>query len=342
MSTNPFSFIFKILSSKRFHTALGWGVSITLLVWISMQVEWGIVLSELVTLNYFYLIPLTFIVLIHYFIKALRWRYLLPNGDQISNSKLFETLMIGNMASSVLPLRAGEFIRPYILAKDTNSRFATTFSSIVIERFFDLVSVLVLLVGLLMFVPELPDWAMKGAFILGGLGAFILIMMLLGAFTPNLILAIVDKFLKFVPAKFAIKIRDFIANLLVGASVLRSPYRLFMTILYSVFVWVSCQAIFHVGLYMFDGEWTYLMSLTLTVIVALAVAAPSAPGFIGVYQTACVASLALFGIPKETSFAYSLILNAHQLVVVCLVGAYYMSKRHLSLKNLSETNPAVT
>ncbi len=325
-----------ILSSKKFHTIFGWTVSIVLLTWISLQVEWEIVLKELVHLNLWYLFPITVFWLLHYVFRAYRWRYLLPEGKEVSIRILFDSLMIGNMATFVLPLRAGEFIRPYVLAKRSQHSFATGFSSIVIERFFDLSVVLLMLASVSPFIPDLPEWAIKGASILALIGGAIFLFMLVGAFFPKKILRLNEFFLTPLPDGIKTKLHSFLAGLLEGTSVLRSAKRLMMTIVTSFLVWGSCMLSFHFGLFMFEGEWTYLMSLTLTVVVALAVAAPSAPGFLGVFQTACVAALGLFGVSKETAFAYSLIFHAYQYLCVCLYGIYALSVQHLSLKTLNE------
>lgn len=299
--------------------------------------EWHALGTALKETKYLYLIPLTFIMAFHYWCKAYRWRFLLPPGNTMPSTRLlFDSVMIGNMASFVLPLRAGEFIRPYLLAQDSKFKFATLFASIVIERFFDLATVLLLLALVSPALPTLPDWALAGVNALSVLGACIFLFMFISAFLPNLVLKLTEALLKFLPDKLRKGLRELIASLMAGASVLKDPFRLFATIGFSVLVWASVWAIFWVGLMMFEGAWTYLLALTLTVVVALAVAAPSAPGFIGVFQTACVASFVLLGFPKEVAFAYSLVMHAHQFVFICGYGAFALSRRHLSLSTLQD------
>ena len=62
---------------------------------------------------------------------------------------LFSPLMVGYMAN-ILPARAGEFIRAYLLGKKHGIPFSGAFASIVVERLFDIVAVL-LLFQLLLF-----------------------------------------------------------------------------------------------------------------------------------------------------------------------------------------------
>ena len=321
-----------ILKSKKFHTYLGWSISIGLLVWIANGLDWKELGQALLHVNYWILIPLTIFFLLHYFLRAFRSRFLLPPGAVPPTRILFDALMIGNMASYLLPLRAGEFLRPYLLSKDSSYSFAVTFSSVVIERFFDLAMVLVLLSLVSPHIPELPFWAQNGTTALSFVGGAIFVFMIFSAFFPSLVLKAIDLFLNIVPARLHQKGHDFFKSLMEGAAVLRSPKRLFATIGFTLLVWATVWVMMYLGLMMLNITTSAaLLALTLTVIVALAVAAPSAPGFIGVFQTAFVASFFLFSLPKEDAMACSLVLHSHQFLCICSYGAWALAKRGQTL-----------
>src|SRR5712691_7187328 len=84
-------------------------------------------------------------------IRALRWKYLLEPLAPTTFASAFRATAVGFAASSVLPARAGEVIRPYFLARqarhDQNERMTATgaFATIILERLLDVVTVLVLL-----------------------------------------------------------------------------------------------------------------------------------------------------------------------------------------------------
>ncbi len=80
--------------------------------------------------------------------------------------------MIGFAASAVLPARAGEVIRPYLLARREGLSATATFATIIVERILDLVAVLMLLATFLIwFDPgmEARDSAVFQAIRFGGL-----------------------------------------------------------------------------------------------------------------------------------------------------------------------------
>src|SRR2546430_10370992 len=81
-------------------------------------------------------------------IRAYRWQYLLEPLGPTRFGNAFRATAVGFAASSVLPARAGEVIRPYFLARtDRGERMTATgaFATIILERLLDVVTVLVLL-----------------------------------------------------------------------------------------------------------------------------------------------------------------------------------------------------
>src|SRR5438552_15077617 len=69
--------------------------------------------------------------------------------------------MIGYMANNVLPLRAGEVVRVYVVARrwsaagagDTGRAFWTTLATLIVERVLDSLAVVLMLAVLVLIVP---------------------------------------------------------------------------------------------------------------------------------------------------------------------------------------------
>src|SRR5215831_1942908 len=78
-------------------------------------------------------------------IRALRWQYLLEPLGRASFANSFRATAVGFAASSILPARAGEVIRPYFLARHENMTATGAFATIILERVLDVLTVLVLL-----------------------------------------------------------------------------------------------------------------------------------------------------------------------------------------------------
>ena len=87
-------------------------------------------------------------------LRALRWQYLLAPIGHTRFVPAFRTTVIGFAASAVLPARAGEVIRPYLLARQESLSATATFATIIIERLLDAMTCVILLASfVLLFDP---------------------------------------------------------------------------------------------------------------------------------------------------------------------------------------------
>lgn len=324
------------MRGKALKSLIGLLISCILIGWIVYSVEWGEVAEQLYQMRYWAFLPCTLVFVLHYLLRAWRWRFLLADGQRIKTRELFDAIMVGAFASFILPLRAGEFIRPYLLSKRNDLRFSTSFISIVVERFFDLSVVLLTFGILVLWIDSIPAWAYAGAWSLSLLALAIFVFILVGSFIPKPLLGISKSILSLLPERLSSVILSFLKDFLEGAAILGHKGRLFKILVLSVLVWCFCYLLFYFFLYLFPIEATPLLGISVAVIVALAVAAPSAPGFIGVYQTGCIAGFALFGVDKELAVAYSIITHVYQYVIFVCYGIYVLSKYDLKLGDLQK------
>ena len=84
-------------------------------------------------------------VVLSYVIRAYRWQYLLRPIGRTRFRTAFRTTVIGAAALAVLPARAGDVLRPYLLARQEGLSASATLATIVMERVLDLIAMLVLL-----------------------------------------------------------------------------------------------------------------------------------------------------------------------------------------------------
>ncbi|MCO6429970.1 MAG: flippase-like domain-containing protein [Deltaproteobacteria bacterium] len=323
------------LSSKKFHGLLGMLVSAVLIGWMVVSVDWSGVANELRKLKWSAFIACLLGLMGHFAIRAWRWKYLLPVSDtRPSFAALMDGLMIGNFATYVLPLRAGEFIRPLVLTLHASYGFASAFVSVVIERFFDLACVLLSFAVIVYYITGIPPWVQHGAWVLSALAMMIFLFIIAGALLPHLLLAVLEKILAVLPDRVRSALLKFTSEFLSGTRVLAHGGNLLKVIVLTALVWGSSYALSYIYFLPLDMEPSWPLAVTTGVIVALAVAAPSAPGFIGVYQTACIASFELFGYSRELAVAYSLVSHLFQYIVFIIYAWHYFLRSKLSLSLL--------
>jgi hypothetical protein len=310
-------------------------VSLALLVWVFSGIDWAALTEALVHANLFWLIPGFVMIVLHHFLRAWRWRVLLSEPD-CSLRLLFDGIIIGACANFLLPLRAGEFVRPLVVThKQKNISYSRCFASVVVERFLDLSFVLLSFCLMLIWLPNVPNWAIAGAYSLGTIAGVLFVYIVSGSLFPDPTERFIQFFLVFFPQAFREKILSIVRDFLLSASALRDPMTLLFVLAQTVLVWGSCFVIFFFFLLPFDLPPSLALATVVAVIVALAVAAPSAPGFVGVYQTGCVAGFFLFGIEGELPVAFSIVSHVAQYIFFVGYGFYALSRLNLKFSELT-------
>lgn len=272
----------------------------------------------------------------HFFFRSLRWRYLLPEpqGERPSLRKLFDSMILGNLATFLLPFRLGEFIRPMILSRWSEYSFASAFISVVIERFFDLAGVLIAFAIIVPMLPAVPEWVNWGAYSLGALSGCLLLFLICGCLFPSFIRSSVILFTKPLPQRLASLIVQFAGDLIGGAAVIKTPMRLLTIVVLTGVVWLFAWLQFYSLLFIFPYDHSFLLSVTLGVFVALAIAFPSAPGFLGVFQVGCVAACSFFTFPPAAATTYSIVVHMLTYLLFIGIGFWLLAIHDLSLGEL--------
>lgn len=314
--------------------------SAAILVALGLRINWSALLSELDRLNWAYVPLMILITLATFWVRALRWRHLLPKHSHISRTVLLEATLVGFTATFVLPLRVGEVIRPWVLSRWQPVRFSAGLASVVVERAFDALTLLILLGVTITQLESVPPLVSAGAKVVAALAIVILAAVVsayLGAsqlvrLGERTITAVVGKKWPALAEKLVAMVEDF----LTGLRGISSAKDLAWSIFWSAVLWCLLVILYQVGLSSFGVDATIWTGATLCVMIALAIAAPGAPGFVGTFQLGCVVALALFGYPEEFGVAYSIVLHALQVVTVVTCGLMILHRRGSSLTDIRE------
>lgn len=301
-------------------------ISLLMLVLLFRFFDWKDVLEALRQAEWKYLLLAIPIYLLSYVLRAFAWWTILK--EAVSYWRVFLTMHIGYLLNNVLPFRLGELGRVYLLGRD-GLGFWRVFSSILIERAFDMIIAVGLVLGILPFV--LISSNTQQVAILIGVIVF-LGLLILYLLARNRIWA-VAKFER-LGARWPLLLRlgkNRLDAFLEGLEVLTSPSR-FARVLISLAVsWMMAISIQYLVLRAFYPDARILHALTTQGISALGVALPSSPGYIGVFEAAIVGALALFGISFSMAFAYALTLHLMYILMTGVFGAYGLAISRISL-----------
>jgi glycosyltransferase 2 family protein len=325
----------KFLKSKQFQSLFGLALSLALILYFVWKIDWTEVGAQLLRVHFIFFVPCTVAVAIHMCLRAQRWRYFLPQGDAARGKDLFDSLMLGALATFILPGRAGEVVRPFVLSKKSGVPFPVGFASVVIERFFDLSAVLISFGLVVTLVPTMRSEVYEGAKMLSVLALLILVGILFGAFAPEFIRKVSGVCVRLFPKFIQDLLLRFVDQLLEGTAVLKHKRKLILATFFTVLVWGSNYLLYYLYTFLVDVEPSMLLGFTVAVVLALAVALPSTPGFIGVYQAGCVVGFQLLGHPWSVAMTFAIVTHIFQYAVFVFYGGYVMLRDNLNLKDLS-------
>ena len=168
---------------------------------------------------------------------------------------------------------------------------------------------------------------MRGVLVL--VGGLLLFMVLLLLF-PAPLVKVVERISGIFPSRVSRFIVEVLESFLEGLRVFRSPGLLLRAAGWSLAVWLAQSLAFWVAFLAFDIQVGFDVALFVNGIVALAVAAPAAPGFFGTFHAGVVAGLAVYAAPPAAALGLAAGFHIGGFIPVTVIGLYYAWKVGIS------------
>lgn len=319
---------------------LGAVLAVLLLVWALRGVHFAEVMAHLRDARPGPLVLATLIATATYPLRLVRWRLLLraPDGAALPALPLWHAVAIGFMANNLLPFRAGELVRLVAGSRLAGARFSAVLSSVAVERIFDGLTVVALLSLALLASDLPPDVAVGGvpvrhaAQAAGLMGAAALAAALLVVAFPLAAERLIRRVLP--GGKLTERIIALIEGVRHGLAVLRSPALLAGTVAWSLILWLTNALAFYVAFKAFGISVGFLGALLMQGILVFGISVQLTPGFVGQFEAAIVAALALYGVPNAIASSYAIAFHAATFVPIVLLGAWSLARTPLALSDL--------
>lgn len=270
--------------------------------------------------NYWWLIPALGIFFVSISARCMRWSVLMRPVAPLSPRRLFPYAIIGYMANNLLPARAGEFVRAYVLGDRERVSTVGTLGTIAVERLFDgcVLVVMLLLAG--MFVG-FEDNSLK---VIAAVSAALFLAALVGFYvlTLNDVRAkrVIHRLLRFLPDRFehrAEEMADALVNSLRSVHDLRS---LLLVVFFSALAWTveaSAYALIGQG---FDLGVSFGHYCLLLAAANLAIIVPTFFGGTGPFEWAVRVVLVGAGAERAAASAYAVVSHAFILIPTTILG----------------------
>jgi uncharacterized protein (TIRG00374 family) len=288
---------------------------------------WDINFTELGKLlsggDYRVLLPILLLLVLFYWMKALRWVYILKPVRQFTRKEVTPALVIGFAANNIFPAHLGELVRTVVFAHKFSLPYSSVAITLLVERVFDLVAILSLY-GIGMAVIGTPPAALEiGAWFITLLMAGFFFAIAIILYKPGLVLNSGRWLGRRLPSHVATRLNDILENIISAFSSLKSPQLVAFMTVWSLLKWAVMSGMIWLSLIAYGTTISPAITLVLMAVLALAAAVPNAPGYIGAMQAAYVFALRPFGISEEIAFAASVLFLVCQWLPVTIAGAIY-------------------
>lgn len=284
--------------------------------------------------SYVWLVPAALCYFGGVVIRTFRWHVLLRAAAPVPLRRLWPVVVIGYMANNVLPFRAGELVRTYVLSSREKISKSATLATIVVERVFDGLTMLAFIVGAALFVDvntRVRQLMLVAALLfLGGLAVFFLIAVS-GAWRVRLLRPVLSR----LPRGLAAKIDHLILEFVSGLGSLRRAHDTGLVALTSIGAWAAEATMYLLVARAFGLALGVTGAMLTTGVANMFTLVPSSPGYIGPFEAGVLlVSQQILRLAPEPSAAFALLLHATLYFPITLWGMYYWFRQHLSLRQV--------
>ena len=278
------------------------------------------------------------------FFRALRWRHLTNPVAVMPRGSLYTATSVGFLVNNLAPLRIGEVVRAWVLARDQKVSASSVLGTVFLERVLDIVSILLLALFALAWAGA---ESYEGGILLDG--ALFMIPVAIAPLAglialrvaPQSIVGIARFVLRPFPERIGVAAEELLWRFADGLGALRKGTHLFWIVFHSLLIWLVFSTIPVIagiaafGIDLGPPEEVLVLSWIVLAVVGVAVAIPSAPGFFGPYQLAFKAVLVRFGVDPATALAAGLLVWFVFWATLTLHGFLVLRLGGLSLDDLT-------
>src|SRR6185369_14782538 len=253
-----------------------------------------------------------------FFLRSLRWRILLNADAWFSVGTVFWANMAGYVGNSLLPARAGELIRSFLISSRSSLSTSYVLTTALGERLMDVIALVLWSSLVLLNVDPKPRWMQdlsKTMAIVAGAGAVVLMLLPhTGSLLENLLRRIP------MPEGLRNRLLHLAEQILLGLRAFHDWGRFTGFVLMTVVIWMADAFSVMAGAHALGLTVSFRVALLLLTGLGLGSALPSTPGYVGIYQFVAVTVLTPFGILRDDALAYILVAQVVTSMVMLAFG----------------------
>src|SRR2546430_3519068 len=303
---------------------VGAAISVVLLVYLLWSVDLAELRRQLGATRWGWAAGATALTPLGLWARARRWRYLFPPRSDPPG--LVPAVMIGYMANNVLPLRAGEVVRVYVVARrwsaagagDTGPALSTAPAALIVERVLDSLAVVLMLAVLVPIVP-VPAFLQAAALAVLAIDLVGIAVLVALIAAPARCARLIERLSARWP-RLQQRVLGVFETFVRGLDGIRAPSHALPILVWSAIVWVLPASAAWMMLAAMNLTLPWIAGWTVLAFVALGISIPSAPGYVGVFHAAAALAVGLFGVAQAAAVGYALVFHASQVLPTVALG----------------------
>lgn len=312
---------------------LGILISTILLGLVFWNTDWDRVLRAFRDANVLLLALAASITALGLWLRARLWHLLFWPQTDVAHETLLDAVNIGYLANNVLPARAGDVLRSYLVSRWDRPSMTTALSTTLFERLWDSLLILILFFGLLPFQP-LPKAGLRIGMIGGVVVVVALALLAVAAWQRTRGRRLLARILHLVPWIDGSRWIDNVMGLLDGFAIVRRPRVMVRVIGWSILIWGGAIVAYWLVILAVGIDVSPTVGALAIAAAALGLAAPSAPAGVGTFEGAVIGALLLVGIEPDLARTAAIALHAVNFLTLSAAGVWSMARRGLGYRDL--------
>jgi glycosyltransferase 2 family protein len=318
-------------------------VAIGILWWFGRHLNWLEVRQSVARANLYFLGAAIGVVLFSYWCRAVRWGALLAPLSPARLRNLFIATTVGFGAVFVFG-RMGEVVRPVVLPmREPRIRPSASFVTIIVERVYDLLAVIVLFAANLLWLRPPPnsvvqfDRVRTAGIILLALAIVAVFALTLFRTNSSVVVNWTRSLLerrRIIPARLTHAIVSVLEQLARALRVLVDARELAVTAGWTVIVWLGIILANFLVLRAFGLHFGVTETIFVMGWAVVGSLVPTPGGAAGAFHAATAGALVFLGVAKETAAAISIVMHLVDFGPALLVGLAYIMRGDINLSNL--------
>jgi glycosyltransferase 2 family protein len=275
-----------------------------------------------------------------HFFRTWRWGYLLAPIHPVPFSRLLPAATVGFAALLALPLRAGELVRPYLVASPPELRMTQAIGTLAVERVFD-----GLFLGIACFLAvtlaarrtSVPTWLMGAGLLALGIFFAVLVVLVLTLWQRERAIALCRSLFSRISPKLGDRLAGLARGVVEGFQVLPDWRRMLPFAAASLAYWVLNGLTFWMLGRGFDVGLAPDAAMAMMAIVGVGIMVPAGPGFIGNFELFAEGALRLYLPPQvvaQRGPAFIVALHAINAIWYLAAGAVALLSPQVKLRRV--------